>query len=97
MLLLYQVVNLLNTQYEREEGLCCGGSVGNAVLNNDQRFKITRDALQKLTKEKPDVLITACPLCKKTFAGAGSQQVEDIAQVVVKAMDENVSQKQQQS
>jgi Fe-S oxidoreductase len=85
---LYQIVNLLNTRYEREEGLCCGGSTGNAILTNDQRLKIARDALQKLTKEKPDILITACPLCKKTFTGAGSQQVEDIAQVVVMAMSE---------
>jgi Fe-S oxidoreductase len=84
---LHQVANLMDAKYEREEGLCCGGSIGNAVLTNDQRRKITRDALQKLTEEKPDLLVTACPLCKKTFAGAGSQQVEDIAQVVVKAME----------
>ena len=83
---LYQMVHLMGTQYEREEGLCCGGSTGNAILTNDQRRKIARDALQKLTKEEPDILITACPLCKKTFVGAGSQQVEDIAQVMVKAM-----------
>jgi Fe-S oxidoreductase len=83
---LHQIANLMDTKYEREEGLCCGGSVGNAVLTNDQRRKIARDALQKLTEEKPDLLVTACPLCKKTFAGAGSQQVEDIAQLVVKAM-----------
>jgi Fe-S oxidoreductase len=84
--ILRQVANLINTPYERENGLCCGGSVGNAVLTNDQRRKIAQDALHKLTKEKPDILVTACPLCKKTFAGAGSQQVEDIAQVVVRAM-----------
>ena len=83
---LYQVVNLMDATYEREEGLCCGGSIGNATLTYDQRRKIAQDALQKLTKEKPDILVTACPACKKTFAGAGSQQVEDIAQVVVRAM-----------
>ncbi len=85
--ILYQVANLMGTNYEREQGLCCGASVGNSVLTNDQRRKIAQDALQKLTEESPDVLITACPLCKKTFAGAGTQQVEDIAQIVVKAME----------
>ena len=84
---LHQVANLMDTPYEREDGLCCGASTGNAVLTNDQRRKIARDALQKLTKEKPDILVTACPLCKKTFAGAGLQQVEDIAQLVLKAME----------
>ena len=85
--LLRQVANLIDTRYEREDGLCCGASTGNAVLTNDQRRKIARDALKKLTEEKPDILVTACPLCKKTFAGAGSQQVEDISQVVAKAME----------
>ena len=83
---LHQVVNLMDTKYERGEGLCCGGSVASAALTTDQRRRIARDALQKLTGEKPDILVTACPLCKKTFAGAGSQIVEDIAQVVVRAM-----------
>ena len=84
--LLRQTANLMDTPYERNEGLCCGASTGNAVLTNDQRRKIAQDALKKLTEEKPDILITACPLCKKTFAGAGSQQVVDIAEMVVKAL-----------
>ena len=84
---LRQMTRLLDSRYEREEGLCCGASTGNALLTSDQRRKIARDALKKLTIEKPDVLVTACPLCKKTFVGAGSQRVEDIAQVVVKALE----------
>jgi Fe-S oxidoreductase len=85
--LLRQIANLTDTQYERENGLCCGASTGNALLTADQRRKIARDALKKLTEGKPDILVTACPLCKKTFAGAGTQQVEDIAEMVVKAME----------
>ena len=85
--LLRQIANLMDVKYEREEGLCCGASTGNALLTNDQRRRIAQDALNKLTEEKPDILVTACPLCKKTFAGAGSQQVEDIAQMVLKAME----------
>jgi Fe-S oxidoreductase len=84
---LRQLVNLMDIPYEREDGLCCGASAGNAVLTNDQRRKIAQDALKKLTAEKPDILVTACPLCKKTFAGAGERRVEDIAQVVVRAME----------
>ena len=84
---LRQLVHLMDIPYEREEGLCCGASTGNAVMTNDQRRKIAQDALKKLTKGNPDILVTACPLCKKTFTGAGEQQVEDIAQVVVRAME----------
>ena len=79
--------NLMDTQFERQEGLCCGAGVGNAVMTIDQRRKIAQEALKNLTAQKPDILVTACPLCKKTFAGAGSQLVEDIAQVVVRAME----------
>jgi Fe-S oxidoreductase len=85
--ILYQVANLKSTPYEREQGLCCGAGTGNAVLTNDQRRRIARDALKKLIGEQhPDILVTACPLCKKTFAGAGTLQVDDIAQIAVKAL-----------
>ena len=83
---LRQIATLVSARYEREEGLCCGAGIANAVLTNSHRRKIAQDALQKLTEEKPDVLVTACPLCKKTFTGAGSQKVEDIAEVVSRAM-----------
>ena len=84
---LRQIVHLLDIPCEREEGLCCGASTGNAVMTNDQRRKIAQDALKKLSEENPDLLVTACPLCKKAFTGAGEQQVEDIAQVVVRALE----------
>ena len=88
--ILLQSVNLMDIHYEREEGLCCGAGVGHALLTADQRRKIASDALSKLTENKPDILVTACPLCKKTFTGAGSQKVEDIAQLVAKAMDTGI-------
>jgi Fe-S oxidoreductase len=86
--LLRQAVTLMDTGYERKDGLCCGGSTGNAILTADQRRRIAQDALKKLTAGKPDLLVTACPLCKKTFAGAGNQPVKDIAEVVADAITE---------
>jgi Fe-S oxidoreductase len=85
--ILYQLTDLTGTDFDREQALCCGASVGNALLTNGQRVKIAQDALKKLTPGNPDLLVTACPLCKKTFAGAGTQRVADIAQVVVKAIE----------
>ena len=77
---------LINTGYDKENAFCCGASVGNAVISGDQRKKIAQDALIRLTREKPDVLVTACPLCKKTFTSIGDQEVADIAQIVVRGM-----------
>lgn len=74
------------TPYDGKNGLCCGGSVGSTLLNANQRKKIAVDATAKLTTGKPDCLVTSCPLCKKTFANAGSTPVKDIAQVVAEAL-----------
>ncbi|MDD4820107.1 MAG: (Fe-S)-binding protein, partial [Flavobacteriales bacterium] len=69
---------------DAKKALCCGGSLANTVLSEKNRRAVTLDAYSRLTVSQPDVLATACPLCKKTFAGvsAGGAQVMDIAQMV---------------
>ena len=82
------VAELSDIKDSKRMSLCCGGSLANTVLNEKQRRDITLDAYGRLTAGRPDVLVTACPLCKKTFAGvsAGKVPVEDIAQTVVRNM-----------
>lgn len=80
------VARLLKTDFEDENSLCCGGSLGNTKISYEQKNKIARDAANELTKGNPDILATACPLCKKTFAGATSTKVEDIAEIVAEAL-----------
>lgn len=82
------VAELSDIKDSKRMSLCCGGSLANTVLNEKQRRDITLDAYGRLTAGGPDVLVTACPLCKKTFAGvsAGKVPVEDIAQTVVRNM-----------
>ena len=53
---------------------------------NTDRKKITADALQTLTENKPDVLVTGCPLCKKTFTQSAPIQVLDIAEIISKSL-----------
>ena len=68
---------------ERENAFCCGGSLSNTEINYAERGNIVREAIQALCTDNPDCLVTACPLCKKTFNKENIIPVKDIAEVVV--------------
>ncbi|HOW09823.1 MAG TPA: (Fe-S)-binding protein [Bacteroidales bacterium] len=83
---LRHVANLEPTGYDDEKSLCCGGSLGNIMLNRADRRKIASDVTKVLTKSHPDYLATACPLCKKTLAPVTDTRVADIAEIVAGAI-----------
>jgi Fe-S oxidoreductase len=83
---LKQIGDLYSGKFEREEALCCGGSLGNLTLTNEERRKIALDAVNHLVGGVADELVTACPLCKKTFAQVSNVGVKDIAEVVASSM-----------
>lgn len=83
---LRHVVRLQNTRFEDEDSLCCGGSLGNMKISSGDRHRIACDAAAELTKGNPDMLATACPLCKKTFSAATATKVSDIAEIVADAL-----------
>ena len=84
---LEQIVRLSSAEQEREEALCCGGSIANVPITASQRKRITRKAARILTESNPDYLVTACPLCQKTF-GAHTQGTltVDISTIVANAL-----------
>jgi hypothetical protein len=43
---------------------------------------IAADTVSALTEGKPDILATACPLCKKTLSNITETRVADIAEIV---------------
>lgn len=67
---------------EKDKSICCGGSLGSLTLDYADRTQITRESLQALTIENPDKIVTACPLCLKTFGDQSDTPVIDIAQAV---------------
>lgn len=83
---LRHVARLENSDFEDENSLCCGGSLANMKIGCAQRNKIASDAADKLTKNNPDILATACPLCKKSFASATNTRVADISEIVADAL-----------
>jgi Fe-S oxidoreductase len=80
------VAVLEKTDYDDENSLCCGGSLGNLKLNQAGRHKIAAHTASVLTRSNPDYLATACPLCKKTLAGESATKVADIAELVADAI-----------
>jgi Fe-S oxidoreductase len=85
-LVLMHVARFQKTGFDDENSLCCGGSLANTRISHEQKYKIALDAAHELTKTNPDVLATACPLCKKTFAGVCEKPVADIAEIVAEAL-----------
>jgi Fe-S oxidoreductase len=85
---LAHVADLQRTEYDTENSLCCGGSLANLKLDSQKRNMIATDTVSCLTKCKPDILATACPLCKKTFSKVTEIKVADIAEIVAGEISE---------
>lgn len=79
---LKQVVHLTQNTFEKDNSLCCGGSLANLSISMEKRQEITHDAYDKLTTSHPDYLITSCPQCKKSFAKAADIPVVDFAELI---------------
>lgn len=85
---LAHVADLQKSGYEGENSLCCGGSIANIKLDSRKKVMIAADAAAELTKCKPDILATGCPLCKKTFSNVTETPVADIAEIVAGEISE---------
>lgn len=73
----------LVTRYDGRNSLCCGGSLANTHITAQQRTQLGTATLNAYAAYHPDVVVTACPLCKKTFAKAENPvPVKDIAEIV---------------
>jgi len=91
------VADLQHAPQEGSMSLCCGGSLGNLTLSSASRSMIAADAARILTQSSPDELITACPLCKKTFGQATETKVSDIAELVAAALPKPLKQARSRS
>ena len=85
-LLLDEFVDLISITNEKEKSFCCGGSLANVKIQMTDRNLISKTALNEYMSYYPDFLVTACPLCKKTFAKNKDLQVMDIAEIISMAI-----------
>jgi Fe-S oxidoreductase len=86
--LLNKTLALQRIRNEKESSMCCGSSMGGFHLNHVQRDAIRMDTASALTKYKTDLLVTSCPLCKKTFAKDSDTEVKDIAEIVASSISD---------
>lgn len=75
-------LRLLPVRQEREHSLCCGFNLGSTAFANDERARIRDASLQNLLAPDPDVVATACPMCKKAFTHGLDLPVKDVAEIV---------------
>jgi Fe-S oxidoreductase len=85
---LNHVSRLEKSNFEDKNSLCCGGSLANLKISSQAKRKIAFDAVNALTSNNPDILATACPLCKKTFSAVTETKVADISEIVAEALIE---------
>ncbi len=76
------VGRLVEPAETRENGLCCGSSIANTVVDNGAQVAMARAVGRDFEATGADVLVTACPLCKKALARGTTLPVEDLAEVV---------------
>jgi len=85
--LLYSFTELLPLNQEKETALCCGGSLGNLSMSPGERNKIQRATANILDAPDPDIIATACPMCKKSIGLYSGKPVKDIAELVAANLD----------
>ena len=76
---------LVEAGKNRKESICCGGSLGSLTLSFEKRKALTENALNNLTIASPDMIVTACPLCRSTFNRYSDRPVKDIAEILDEA------------
>ncbi len=85
--ILQAIGTLCKVPSERKDALCCGHSLGNTALDSRKQNLIRDEALQTLCADHPDILATACPLCKKAFLNGNRRlPVRDVAEIVAEQL-----------
>ncbi len=81
---LAQAGTLVKATKEGDESICCGGSLGSLTLDSRDRAKITESSVANLLTNNPQTIVTACPLCLKTFSESVPEtvKVQDFAETV---------------
>lgn len=83
---LQAVAELARVQKEREHSICCGHSLGNTALDVEKQDKVRDAALRNLKADHPDLIATACPMCKKAFQRDRYTTVKDIAELIAEQL-----------
>lgn len=76
---------LVEVAENREDALCCGSSLANISIGDAGQDKISKSLCSELSSTGADVVVTACPLCKKAI-GRNIGGVMDISEVIASGL-----------
>ena len=80
------VGELLEPASTRENALCCGSSVANLAISDPQQVQIARSVAAEMEATGAEVIVTACPLCKKAIGRGTQRAVVDLSEIVAGAL-----------
>ncbi len=69
------------SEYSKDKSLCCGGGLANTHISQKEKTKVSQDVVKLLSETHMDVIVTSCPLCKKTLEKARMSEIKDISEV----------------
>ena len=76
------VGELLEPAQTRENAPCCGSSVANTAISDSQQVRLAQAVAEELEATGAEVIVTACPLCKKAIGRGTRGEVRDLAEIV---------------
>lgn len=80
------IASLIEPSDNQENALCCGGSLANLPLSQQKRREIATEAASALNSGGASMLVTGCPMCKRTFHPVSAKPVRDIAEIVAASL-----------
>ena len=78
---------LLEPAHNRKNAFCCGSSVANTALSDSQQLTIAREVAAELDSTGADVVVTACPQCKKAIVRGSKRKVMDLSEIVAQNLN----------
>jgi len=84
--LLNRVTELKTSPCSLDDALCCGNSLANLAADSQVRLRVSEDSCHRINPGIAELLVTSCPLCKKSFDRVSPAPVKDIAEVVLQSL-----------
>lgn len=86
------VGRLIEPRHNRQEALCCGSSVADTAISDEQQRMIGSDVVAELSLTGAERIVTACPLCKKALGREAPQRVVDLSQIIAENLVKDLHQ-----
>ena len=68
-------LELVEMPYNRAEALCCGGGGNMESLDAESSRSVVRLRMEQAAGTGAEMVVTACPQCKRTLSGARSREI----------------------